>query len=61
MESKPMKAHELGKYVCVPASTCLHSPDITIRSDGVWVKSGTLFSSAHRDCFDKRKADDDVS
>lgn len=53
-ETKPMKPEELGKYVCVPSSTCLHSPDITISSDGVWVKTGQQWSSAHRDCFEAR-------
>jgi hypothetical protein len=54
MESAPMKDGELGQYVCVthPEAGCLHSPDITIRSDGVWVKNGQLWSSAHRDCFE---------
>ena len=38
-ESAPMKPHEIarGTYVCV--RDCRHSPHITIRSDGVWVRS----------------------
>jgi hypothetical protein len=51
MESQTMKPSELGKYVCVAHGGCLHSPDITITSDGVWVKAGQQWSSAHRDCF----------
>jgi hypothetical protein len=54
-ESKPMKPGELGRYVCVPASSCLHSPDLTIRADGVWVEHGGQFSSAHRDCYEAWK------
>lgn len=56
MESKPMKADELGRYVCVAHGGCLHSPSITITQDGVWVKAGELFSSAHRDCFEAWQA-----
>jgi hypothetical protein len=61
MESAPMKDSELGRYVCVihPPAGCLHSPHITITSDGVWVKSETgpygvtgTVSSAHRDCYE---------
>lgn len=55
-ESRPMKPGELGRYVCVPASECLHSPHITINTDGVWVKTGQQWSSAHRDCFEARQA-----
>lgn len=47
-----MKTEELGRYVCVVHGGCLHSPHITITSNGVWVKWGQIFSSAHRDCFD---------
>jgi hypothetical protein len=59
-ESAPMKDSELGQYVCVLA--CLHSPHITIRSDGVWVKQGPggPFSSAHRDCYEAWKAREDA-
>jgi hypothetical protein len=48
-----MKPEEMskGQYVCVAHGGCLHSPHITITSDGVWVKYGTQFTSAHRDCF----------
>jgi hypothetical protein len=69
MESQPMKPHELGRYVCVPASTCLHSPRITIYSDGVWVRSpdpdprnpgSHLYSSAHRECYEARQAAEDA-
>ena len=61
MESQPMKASELGRYVCVAHGGCLHSPHITINSDGVWVRSpdpdplnpgSHLYSSAHRDCYE---------
>jgi hypothetical protein len=66
MESQPMKAGELGRYVCVvhpapEAGGCLHSPHITIVSDGVWVRladslnpGSHVYSSAHRDCFEAR-------
>ena len=64
MESKPMHAAELGRYVCVAHGGCLHSPAITIKRDGVWVRSpnpdplsgGHLYSSAHRDCFEAWQA-----
>jgi hypothetical protein len=60
-ESAPMKPHEMapGTYVCV--RDCRHSPYITIRSDGVWVRSpdpdplnpgSHVYSSAHRDCYE---------
>lgn len=61
MESQPMKADELGRYVCVAHGGCLHYPHRTITSDGVWVKSpdpdplnpgSHLYSSAHRDCYE---------
>jgi hypothetical protein len=59
VESAPMKPEELGRYVCVvhpapEAGGCLHSPRITIRADGVWVKLGPggPFASAHRDCYE---------
>jgi hypothetical protein len=61
MESKPMEAGELGRYVCVVHGGCLHSPHLTITSGGVWVRSPApdplsqgryLYSSAHRDCFE---------
>jgi hypothetical protein len=48
-----MAPSELGRYVCVthPADGCLHSPDTTIRHNGVWVKTGQEWSSAHADCL----------
>jgi len=54
-ESAPMKTHELNQYVCV--LSCRHSPHITIRSGGVWVKQrpGGPVSSAHRDCYEAWK------
>lgn len=61
LEAQPMKAGELGRFVCVSRNGCLHSPCITIRSDGVWVRSpdpdplnpgSHLYSSAHRDCYE---------
>lgn len=63
MESQPMKASELGRFVCVAqgageARGCLHR-DRTISADGVWVRSSDpqvpgshMYSSAHRDCFE---------
>ena len=55
--AQPMKPGELGRYVCVQA--CLHSPKITVKSDGVWVRQETgpygvtgTVSSAHRDCYE---------
>jgi hypothetical protein len=56
MESQPMKKDDYGRYVCVAHGGCLHSPKITITSDGVWVKHGGQFSSAHRDCFEAWQA-----
>jgi hypothetical protein len=62
-ETAPMKPAELGRYVCV--HSCLHSPHITIRSDGIWVRSpdpdplnpgSHLYSSAHRDCYDAEQS-----
>ena len=38
VETAPMKPAELGRYVCV--LSCQHSPHITVRADGVWVKQG---------------------
>ena len=29
MESRPMKAGELGRYVCTAHGGCLHSPHLT--------------------------------
>lgn len=59
MESAPMKASELGKYVCVADGGCLHTPHRTITADGVFVKKpdslnpgGYVYTSAHRDCFE---------
>jgi hypothetical protein len=61
-ESAPMKASELGRYVCV--RNCQHTgprDTRTIRSDGVWVRSpgpdtlnpgSHVYSSAHRDCYE---------
>lgn len=54
-EIQPMKTGEIGRYVCVPASTCIFSPDITIRGHGVWVKGEHATSSAHRECFQVRQ------
>ncbi len=65
LSSRPMKASELGRYVCVPSGSCLHSPGITISADGVWVRSPGpdplypgrhVYSSAHRDCYERRAA-----
>jgi hypothetical protein len=63
MESAPMAAGELGRYVCVAHGGCLHSPHITINANGVWVKSpdslhpgSHVYSSAHRDCFEAWQA-----
>jgi hypothetical protein len=62
-----MKASELGRYVCV--RDCRHSPRITIRSDGVWVRSqdpdplnpgSHVYSSAHRDCYEAWSACQDA-
>ena len=64
IETAPMKAGELNRYVCV--HECLHTgprprDTRTIRSDGVWVRSpdpdplnpgSHLYSSAHRDCYE---------
>lgn len=64
VEYKPMSGAEMrtGRYVCVvhpepAAGGCLHSPHITIKSGGVWVKDAPnagQFSSGHRDCFEAR-------
>lgn len=56
MDAAPMKDSELGRYVCVihPLPGCLHSPDATIRADGVWVKAGQMWSSGHADCYQRR-------
>ena len=68
MESQPMKPSELGTYVCVAHGGCLHSPHITITSDGVWVRSpdpdplnpgSHLYSSAHRDCYERWAASEE--
>lgn len=50
--SAPMKPDELGRFVCVMG--CQHSPDITIGTNGVWVKQGHggQVSSAHQDCYE---------
>jgi hypothetical protein len=73
MESQPMKDSELGRYVCVvhpapEAGGCLHSPHITITSDGVWVRlpdslnpGSHVYSSAHRDCYEARQANESAS
>jgi hypothetical protein len=63
MESAPMKDSELGRFVCVPSGDCLHSPDLTIHADGVWVRSpgGNTYSSAHRDCFEARRVRDEAT
>lgn len=51
-ESAPMKDSELGQYVCVAQGGCLYTPNRTIRTDGVWVKTGQQWSSAHRVCHE---------
>lgn len=51
-QTAPMKASELGQFMCAPAGRCLHAPRLLIESDGVWVKTGGQFSSAHRDCHE---------
>jgi hypothetical protein len=58
-ETAPMKDSELGQFVCVihPPAGCLLSPDITIRSDGVWAKTGQLWSSGHARCVRALKQD----
>lgn len=55
MDTQPMKASELGRFVCVAHGGCLHSPHRMITSDGVWVKQGYggPVSSAHRDCYER--------
>jgi hypothetical protein len=47
-----MKPSDLGRYSCVthPATGCLH-PSSLITSNGVWVKTGQQWSSAHADCL----------
>lgn len=61
-DTQPMHEDELGRYVCVargtPTGGCLRSPDITITSDGVWVRypdslnpGSHVYSSAHRACY----------
>ncbi len=62
-DTQPMKASELGQYVCVARGGCRHV-DRTINTDGVWVRSpdpdplnnpgSYLYSSAHRDCYEHR-------
>lgn len=56
----PMTKEEMesGRYVCVARGGCLHSPHITIHSNGVWVRypdslnpGSHVYSSAHRDCY----------
>jgi hypothetical protein len=50
-ESAAMQPWELGKYVCVAPGGCRqHSRDVN--ADGVWVKTGQQWSSAHRACFE---------
>jgi hypothetical protein len=49
-----MKPSELGKFVCVANCRQDHR---TISSDGVWVKTGTMFSSAHRACHEAQQED----
>jgi len=51
-ETAPMKPDELGRFVCVAPGGCRHTPDIGINADGLWVKTGQQWSSAHRDCFE---------
>ena len=57
--TQPMREDELGQYVCVARGGCQHSPDITIQSDGVWVRypdslnpGSFVYSSAHRYCYE---------
>lgn len=47
-----MKDSELGKFVCV--ANC-QEPKRVINSDGVWVKTGDMFSSAHRTCHEAQQ------
>jgi hypothetical protein len=60
LDSAPMKAGEYGRYVCVAHGGCLHSPRIAITADGVWVRQrpAGVFTSAHRDCFERWAADE---
>lgn len=65
METQPMKSAEYGRFVCVAHGGCLHSPHITIHSDGVWVRypdslnpGGHLYTSAHRDCYERWERDE---
>lgn len=56
METRVMTAVSLtGEYVCAARGGCLHYPQTTITSDGVWVreKPGSQYVSAHRDCYEK--------
>jgi hypothetical protein len=63
MDTQPMKAGEMGRFVCVAHGGCLHAippgRSSTIRADGVWVRhpdlnqGGHLFSSAHRGCYER--------
>jgi hypothetical protein len=59
--TQQMRDDELDRYVCVAhgLARCLHSPDLTIRADGVWVRlpdslnpGSYVYSSAHRDCYE---------
>jgi len=48
-ETQPFKPGDYGQYVCVGRNrVCGNRRDIS--HDGVWVKYGTMFSSAHRTC-----------
>lgn len=58
-DTQPMREDELGRYVCVARGGCLHTPDLTIREDGVWVRypdslnpGSHVYSSAHRTCYE---------
>lgn len=58
-ETQPMRDDELSRYVCVARGGCLHTPNRTIREDGVWVRypdslnpGSYVYSSAHRDCYE---------
>lgn len=50
-ETQPFKPEDYGKYICVGRNrVCGNRLGIDPGADGVWVKYGTQFSSAHRTC-----------
>lgn len=56
-ETKAMHEDELGDYVCVAPGGCVHAPQRTINTDGVWFRkegSGNV-SSAHAECMPTMK------